>query len=133
MFAYHWHNHHKIARKNAGEDKAYEVKKWWRVKTIAQERLSLLFLLFAHFPIFFYAPIVWLTMVYAMINYYRVHRRSHIDVEWAKSHVPWHYDHHMGKDQNMNWCITRPWFDWIMGTRVCYSSKLANVNKDTKK
>jgi sterol desaturase/sphingolipid hydroxylase (fatty acid hydroxylase superfamily) len=40
--------------------------------------------------------------------------------EWAKKHLRWHYEHHMGKDQNKNFCVTKPWFDWIMGTRVKY-------------
>lgn len=118
IFAYHWHDHHKRCRKNMGADKAYTFRRWWRVKAIFQERLSLLLLLAAHFPVALWVPTVWLALVYAMINYYRVHRASHISVAWAKKHVPWHYDHHMGKDQDANWCITRPWFDRIMGTRV---------------
>jgi hypothetical protein len=24
----------------------------------------------------------------------------------------------MASNQNANWCVTRPWFDYIMGTRV---------------
>jgi hypothetical protein len=27
----------------------------------------------------------------------------------------------MGKNQDMNWCVTRPWFDWILGTRERYA------------
>jgi hypothetical protein len=26
----------------------------------------------------------------------------------------------MGKDQDKNWCVSWPWFDWIMGTREKY-------------
>ena len=120
MFAFHWHDHHKLVRKSGGYDKQYAKKEWWRVKTIARERFSLALLLLANLPLLFFAPIAWFTLLYAMINYYRVHRKSHLDVEWAKKHVPWHWEHHMGKNQNANLCITRPWFDWIMGTRVHY-------------
>ncbi len=34
--------------------------------------------------------------------------------------MPWHYDHHMGKDQNSNWCVTHPLFDMVLGTRKEY-------------
>jgi hypothetical protein len=26
----------------------------------------------------------------------------------------------MGVDQNANWCVTKPWFDILMGTRKDY-------------
>jgi hypothetical protein len=26
----------------------------------------------------------------------------------------------MGPNQDANWCVTRPWFDQLMGTRVPY-------------
>lgn len=35
--------------------------------------------------------------------------------------MPWHYDHHMGPNQHKNWCVTKPWFDVIMGTRERYA------------
>ena len=34
--------------------------------------------------------------------------------------MPHHYDHHMGKNQDANWCVTHPFFDWVMGTREPY-------------
>jgi len=120
LWSFHWHEHHKIVRKCNGYDVAYAKKKWWKLDSVGKERLGLLFLLLVHIPVAFYAPLGFLTLAYAMINYYKVHRKSHIDIEWAKKHVPWHYDHHMGKNQDANWCITRPWFDHIMGTRVKY-------------
>jgi hypothetical protein len=27
----------------------------------------------------------------------------------------------MGPNQHKNWCVTKPWFDIIMGTRVPYA------------
>ncbi len=39
---------------------------------------------------------------------------------WARARLPWHYDHHMGPDQDATWCVTRPWFDVVMGTRNPY-------------
>ena len=32
--------------------------------------------------------------------------------------MPWHYDHHMGLDQDQNWCVTWPLMDHLFGTRV---------------
>lgn len=64
------------------------------------------------------APFFTLGTYYCAWNYYRKHSRAHKDPEWAKANLPWHYDHHMNADQDANWCVTRPWFDYIMGTRV---------------
>ena len=44
-----------------------------------------------------------------------------------------HYDHHMGADQDANWCVTRPWFDWIMGTRKPYAFTLKETQARLKK
>jgi sterol desaturase/sphingolipid hydroxylase (fatty acid hydroxylase superfamily) len=56
-----------------------------------------------------------------MALYYTRHKRAHLDPEWAREHLPWHYDHHLGPDQDQNWCVTFPWFDWVVGTRVKYA------------
>ena len=34
----------------------------------------------------------------------------------------------MTSNQNANWCVTRPWFDYIMGTRVISSEDLKESN-----
>ncbi len=64
----------------------------------------------------FFTATVW----YSAWNYYRVHKRSHQDPEWGRRHLPWHVDHHLGPDQNANWCVTKPWFDYVMGTHKPY-------------
>ena len=46
-----------------------------------------------------------------------MHQRGHLNVEWGKKNMPWHYDHHMGKDQDANWGVTNPFWDIIFGTR----------------
>jgi len=66
------------------------------------------------------APFFTATMWYCAYNYYRKHKRAHLDTEWARRHLPWHYDHHMGPNPDANWCVTRPWFDEILGTREPY-------------
>jgi sterol desaturase/sphingolipid hydroxylase (fatty acid hydroxylase superfamily) len=49
---------------------------------------------------------------YSAGNYYYIHRRAHLEPEWAKRKIPWHYDHHMNSNQDANWCVTKPWFDY---------------------
>jgi sterol desaturase/sphingolipid hydroxylase (fatty acid hydroxylase superfamily) len=77
-------------------------------------------LLVAHLPLIKVAP--WFTgaIWYSGLNYLYTHRKAHLDPEWAKRHLKHHYDHHMGLDQDKNWCVTRPWTDIVLGTRVDY-------------
>jgi sterol desaturase/sphingolipid hydroxylase (fatty acid hydroxylase superfamily) len=63
------------------------------------------------------APLFVAAVEYSTLYYYWVHRRAHRDPAWARKHLRWHYDHHMGKNQDANWCVTWPWFDYVMGTR----------------
>jgi hypothetical protein len=51
-----------------------------------------------------------------------------LDPEWGKKTIPWHYDHHMNTNQDANWCVTKPWFDYISGTRVISSADLQELN-----
>ncbi|GAC1373174.1 MAG: hypothetical protein NVSMB40_09150 [Aquirhabdus sp.] len=74
------------------------------------------------------APLFTLTSYYCGWNYYTKHRKSHLDPEWGKKNIPWHYDHHMNTNQDANWCVTKPWFDYIMGTRVISSADLQESN-----
>ena len=68
------------------------------------------------------APFFTLTTYYCAWNYWHVHSQSHLDPEWGKKKIPWHYDHHMNTNQDANWGVTKPWFDYIMGTRVISSA-----------
>jgi sterol desaturase/sphingolipid hydroxylase (fatty acid hydroxylase superfamily) len=71
-------------------------------------------------PIAPVAPFFVGTLAYSSFRYYRVHKHAHLDPAWAREHLPWHYDHHMGPNQEANWCVTNPWFDEVMGTRRPY-------------
>ena len=90
----------------------------YRVRTL--RLLALTAASIAAAPLFPVAPFFTATLWYSAANYYRVHKKSHVDLDWAKRKLPWHYDHHMGPDQNLNWCVTRPWFDHLLGTRAPY-------------
>ena len=77
------------------------------------------------FPV---APFFTLTTYYCAWNYWHVPSKSHLDTEWGKKKIPWHFDHHMNTNQDANWCVTKPWFDYIMGTRVISSPDLQESN-----
>jgi len=120
FWSFHWHEHHKAVRKHDHEDAAYRTKPWnsWNGQT--KEALALVVGAVAIAPLFPVAPFLVGTLWYSSANYYRKHKRSHLDTAWAREHLPWHYDHHMGPEQDANWCVTRPWFDDLLGTRKPY-------------
>jgi len=121
----HW-AHHKMVRTEGYYDEGYaEGWKNWRTRNEIQ---SLLVLTAATTLVAPVAPFFTLGTYYCAAKYYYVHRRSHLDPEWGRKRIPWHYDHHMNTNQDANWCVTRPWFDYIMGTRVIANSEDAETN-----
>lgn len=119
FWAFHWHDHHRTVRKNDHYDPIYERPFWKQAPTL-KEAVGIAGMAATAVPLLPVAPFFTLTLWYSGWNYYRKHKKAHLDLDWAKTHLPWHYDHHMGPDQNANWCVTRPWFDHVMGTRKPY-------------
>ncbi len=113
IFKRHFGTHHNISRKNEMYDKNY--LKVFRNDS-AFELLGLSFLLISHSPLLLYFPYAYFTLIVSAIVYYAVHRKSHIDVAWGKKWLPWHAEHHMGKNQHMNWGVRLPLIDMLMGT-----------------
>jgi sterol desaturase/sphingolipid hydroxylase (fatty acid hydroxylase superfamily) len=120
FWAFHWHEHHREARTHEMHDGHYERKLLDGVHSQSKEAAALLAAAIAHAPLFPIAPFFTSGVWFSIANYYRVHKKSHQDPEWARTHLPWHYDHHMGRNQHANWCVSQPWFDWVMGTREKY-------------
>lgn len=120
FWSFHWHEHHKASRKHDMLDDHYEqpLLRGWNAQT--KEALALIAGCALHAPLAPVAPFFFGAVCWSALNYYRVHKRAHLDPEWAKEHLPWHYDHHMGPNQDANWCVTHPLFDWLMGTREEY-------------
>ncbi len=120
FWSFHWHEHHRNVRRFAHRDPAYErpLLGW---HSQGKEALSLLGLAAAHAPLLPIAPFFTLTVWWRVLHYHHVHKKSHLDPAWAREHLPWHYDHHMGPDQDANWCVTHPWADEILGTRQPYA------------
>jgi len=122
FWSFHWHEHHRACRRHDMRDPDYErpVLGWHaQGKEAAALAAGAVVALVAVVPVW---PTFGATLIYGAWDYYRKHKRAHLDPAWAKKHLRWHYDHHMGQDQNLNWCVTRPWFDHLMGTRRIMNS-----------
>jgi len=107
FWKFHWSEHHNTCRQNNNHD----------TKVYGKEIVALLLLVLLHLPLYYVDPIILTTVVVYAILYYTLHRYSHLRPEWGKKHMRWHWDHHMGKDQDRNWCILFPLADYIFGTR----------------
>lgn len=122
----HW-EHHREVRKTAFHDYGYvEGISNWRTKN---EILSLAVVATTTSLMFY--PVskgMAVAAVYSACNYYYIHRRAHLQPDWAMKKIPWHYDHHMNSNQDANWCVTKPWFDYLLGTRVISSKDLQEQN-----
>lgn len=119
FFHFHMADHHRNCLCHQFYDPDYETP-WWKMGPHGKEVVSLAAVSALLLPLLPVAPFFTLTSWWCAARYYRVHKRAHMDVEWAREHLPWHYDHHMGPNQEANWCVTHPWFDTVKGTRVVY-------------
>ena len=118
-FAFHFHEHHRETRRHAGHDPNYlRPLLGWHPQ--GQEALGLALAAVVHLPLLPVAPFFTGTVLWSLWRYHKLHKQAHLDPAWAREHLPWHYDHHMGPDQEANWCVTRPWFDDLVGTRKPY-------------
>ena len=116
-FRNHFAWHHKISRKNSMYDENYES-----VFSSKFEVGSLILLSIVHIPVAFFYPYAYLTLACSLFLYYFIHRKAHTDIAWGRKWLPWHYDHHMGKNQHMNWGVRLPLIDLIMRTRVKFEN-----------
>ena len=113
-FNFHWHSHHKTCRKNNFYDSYYENPDGF-IKS--KEKLGLVLLATLHIPIYFVSPTFFVAIGFYAVYYYTTHKRMHLDTQWGRERFPWHYDHHMGRDQDKNWGVTHQWVDKLVGSR----------------
>jgi sterol desaturase/sphingolipid hydroxylase (fatty acid hydroxylase superfamily) len=120
FWSFHFHEHHRAARTKQFHDEIYESHpfKW---NGAGKEVFGLTLLAAAHLPLLPVAPAFVATLAACGLQYYRVHKRSHMDPEWAREHLPWHYDHHMGPNQDANYGVRTEWVDKLMNTREVYA------------
>ena len=110
-FKNHFGTHHKTSRKSQMYDAGYET-----IVGSKFEMISLTIVSIIHLPIIFFSTLAYFTLMANLVHYYYIHRKSHIDVNWGRANLPWHYAHHMGKNQNMNWGVRSPMFDKLLRT-----------------
>ncbi len=115
-WSFHFHEHHKNVRKNGGVDPMY-ARPLNESPSKAKEAIGLIGGALLATPLLPIAPGFVLGSWANTAAYYALHRKAHLDPAWAREWLPWHVDHHMGPNQDANWCVTFPLFDWIMGTR----------------
>jgi sterol desaturase/sphingolipid hydroxylase (fatty acid hydroxylase superfamily) len=114
--SFHWAQHHRAVRQHEGGDPSYHssVFSW---SAHGREFWGVAVGLLLHTPLIPYLPGFFLGAMVVGLNYARIHRKSHVDPAWCRRSLPWHWDHHMGKNPDANWCVTNEWFDKLMGTR----------------
>lgn len=118
FFTTHWKGHHRSVRKCDGHDPDYTRP--FKGSERAGEVKGLALLAFLHLPILFVLPVMYGTLVVWSVVYYHVHKKSHLDPYWCRKYLRWHWDHHMGKDQDCNWGVVTPLWDYVFGTRKKY-------------
>lgn len=111
VFRNHFKQHHKISRKNEMIDKNYR-----NIISSKFEVISLLTITLIHLPFLIFAPYFYAVVVWSVCVYYILHRISHVRTNLGKKIIPWHYAHHMGKNQHLNWGVRLPIIDMIMKT-----------------
>ncbi|WP_394753558.1 hypothetical protein [Crenothrix sp.] len=118
FWAYHWYEHHAICAKNAMLDLGYQHLKLSTWNTQSKELVVLAAIVLMHWPMAELFPAFVAAIYLSLALYYYKHRRAHLDPVWARKHLRWHYEHHLGGNCSANWCVTWPWFDYLLGTRV---------------
>ena len=115
-FKFHW-KHHGVARRHQNHDPDYKERLFHK------ETYLTIVAILLHVPLIFVWPYFALTAIAYGLLYMVLHRLSHTYVEFFKKWMPWHYEHHMGRNQNANWCVICPLMDYLLGTRVKWLNK----------
>ena len=119
FWSFHFHEHHSASRRNEMIDEDYHRSPFkWNAQ--GKEVLGLCMIAVPVLALAPLMPFFSATSVYMGVRYYRLHKRAHLDPSWARENLPWHYDHHMGPDQDCNWGVTVQWTDKLLGTRKPY-------------
>jgi sterol desaturase/sphingolipid hydroxylase (fatty acid hydroxylase superfamily) len=131
FWSFHFHEHHSASRRNNMIDEDY-LRSPFRWNAQGKELLGLCLVGIPVLAVAPVAPLFAATSIGLGIRYYRLHKRAHLDPQWARENLPWHYDHHMGPDQDCNWGVTVEWPDRLFGTRKEYAGT-ERENRDLAK
>lgn len=121
FFHYHWEHHNRCRKSNNLDEEYIGFFVDFRLSPMLKKELAMMvgLTLFVAAPIYFFAwKALGIATAVVVWYYFFSHAWSHCRYSDNRSFMPWHHDHHMGKDQNQNWCVSFPWFDWLVGTRV---------------
>lgn len=121
FWSFHFHEHHRNSYKHDFLDEEYTKPLFKSIVDFdaqGKEFITLFGSALLHLPLLPVFPFYTLTIFYCAYNYYTKHKKAHLDPEWARQNLPWHYKHHLPQYQNKNWCVTKPVFDKIMRTYV---------------
>ena len=113
---FHFGRHHKKSRKNMGYDKDYLKFPPVSLEGGLHEIFSLMLIVVIAVPLILISAWLWIFLMIHVCTYYYLHRKMHLNPAWCKKYFSWHWRHHMGKDQNSNWGVTTPIFDYVFGT-----------------
>lgn len=109
FFRFHILNHHKNCAKDM-IDIDYQNTYFG-----SNEFIGAIVFCLIHLPLFFYYKIFYSILILYFFAYFYVHRKCHLDSEWSKKYLPWHYIHHC-VNAKKNFGIIHPFFDIILGT-----------------
>jgi hypothetical protein len=109
FFSAHWHRHHRTARRNDFYDQNYK-----NIKNNKLEIMQLIFLIALFFPLKYIHIFLFLGGCFNALMYFILHRYMHLNPLKAKKYFRWHWEHHMGKNQDENWCVTLPLTDFLL-------------------
>jgi len=122
-FRNHYAQHHARSKRGVMVD----VSAYKKISFSDFEFRALALGVLLHSPIAFWFPYFFLAIIYSAISYYYIHKRAHRDYIWGRKHLSWHYDHHMGKNSNMNWAVRLPIFDHLLRTREVYKGTMPEI------
>lgn len=114
----HFKIHHRNTRKNDGYDSDYEKITPSSWDTGWSEIAFLTIGVLTALPLSLISFWIWFALLIHACLYYWLHRKFHLQPLWGKKWMPWHWDHHMNKNQNSNWGVTNPLFDWLFFSRI---------------
>lgn len=122
FFGFHYKDHHRAVRRTRGGDPAFDGTRFaWN--GYGREFWGVIGGMVLLAPLALVAPLCWVSAAVCGVHYHIVHMRSHRDPRWCQDHLRWHWDHHLGTNQDTNWGVTNQWFDCVMGTRRPWVSK----------
>lgn len=111
LLSHHMRSHHKVSRINDYYEPEYSNV------FFTQEAKFLLALAYIHLFLLPIMPLFYFSLIFNAYSYYRIHRKSHMNIKWTKQYLPWHYEHHMGKNPHKFWGVRSNFIDRMIAQK----------------